>query len=419
MLLLLILVHLFSSSGTAAPALHPIAARISIPVDSCDDIDNCRKLFDIIWGCLTTIFACTWVSVHPNVPSPDEGPIAAFWQRLKMMLVALIAPEIMVGLAARQFFAARDLSKQFDVSMTHGFFFCMGGFVTSDGYPVVTKAQLITEPFGSVLHTSIKNINREDIADKGKGDALSKGLAIVQGLWFITQCLARIQQNLPLTELEVATLAFVVAMGSIWLLWWHKPLDVQRQIVVGPSQPSGTRSRAGHTKISTVGDALTLGIWGVRSDDDPSVGNSVSPFWSLPKDSNDDFGPDVLTVGVVGVLFGAIHCAAWKADFPSRREMLLWRSCAALITAVPFSAIILGGLFKFRKDALDEDSIKGILERLLRASAFITAPVVVVLAPPCYLAARIILIILMLIALRAPPPGAFMDVKWAVYIPHL
>ncbi|KAJ7762931.1 hypothetical protein B0H16DRAFT_1528185, partial [Mycena metata] len=224
MLLLLILVHSFSSSGTAAPALHPLAARI--PVDSCDDINNCRKLFDIIWGCLTTIFACTWVSVHPNVPSPDEGPIAAFWHRLKMMLVALIAPEIMVGFAARQFFAARNLSKQFDFSMTHGFFFCMGGFVTSDGYPVVTKAQLTTEPFGPVLLASINNIRREDIKDKGKGDALTKGLAFVQGLWFITQSLARLQQNLPLTELEVATLAFVVAMVSIWLLWWHKPLDV-------------------------------------------------------------------------------------------------------------------------------------------------------------------------------------------------
>jgi hypothetical protein len=88
---------------------HTLNARTSS--DSCDDINNCRKLFDIVWGCLATIFAYTWVSVHPNVPAPNQSWLALFWQRLKMMLIAVIAPEIMVGFAARQFIAARTLSK--------------------------------------------------------------------------------------------------------------------------------------------------------------------------------------------------------------------------------------------------------------------------------------------------------------------
>ncbi|KAJ7730098.1 hypothetical protein DFH07DRAFT_945486 [Mycena maculata] len=64
--------------------------------------------------------------------------------------------------------------------------------------------------------------------------ALSKGVALAQGLWFVTQCLARVSQRLPITHLEVSTLAFAVTNVFIWSMWWYKALDVQRLIPVGP-----------------------------------------------------------------------------------------------------------------------------------------------------------------------------------------
>jgi hypothetical protein len=62
----------------------------------------------------------------------------------------------------------------------------MGGFVSSTGYPIATKKQLADPDLGPEFLTGIKNIDAEDIMDKSKGDALSKGLAMVQGLWFTT-----------------------------------------------------------------------------------------------------------------------------------------------------------------------------------------------------------------------------------------
>ncbi|KAJ6565526.1 hypothetical protein DFH09DRAFT_875239, partial [Mycena vulgaris] len=97
MLLALSLVHMLSTKSTAAQILEPRAS-----VDSCDDINNCRRLFDIVWGCLTTIFACTWVSVHPNVPPPNQSWLALLWRRLQMMFIVVIAPELMVAFPARQ-----------------------------------------------------------------------------------------------------------------------------------------------------------------------------------------------------------------------------------------------------------------------------------------------------------------------------
>jgi hypothetical protein len=101
----------------------------------------------------------------------------------------------------------RILSAEYNFSRTHGYFFCMGGFVSSMGCPVATKEQVDDPDLGPEFLNGIQNIRVRDIADKSKGDALSKGVALAQGLWFTTQCLARLHQRLAITELEVATLA--------------------------------------------------------------------------------------------------------------------------------------------------------------------------------------------------------------------
>ncbi|KAF7337373.1 hypothetical protein MSAN_02263300 [Mycena sanguinolenta] len=235
MLLILAAFHLLSKNSHALS--HPQAPQARTSSDSCDDINSCRTLFDIVWGCLATIFACTWVSVHPNVPPPNQSSVQFFWLKLKMMLIAIVAPEIMVGFAARQFFASRESSREFNFSTAHGFFFCMGGFVSSTGYPIKTREQVDDPALGSEFQDAIRNVNEEDIMYKSKGDALSKGVALLQVLWFTVQCFARVHQDLVVTQLEVATLAFAVLNIFIWFLWWNKPLDVQRPIVVGPPTP--------------------------------------------------------------------------------------------------------------------------------------------------------------------------------------
>jgi hypothetical protein len=49
--------------------------------------------------------------MHPNVPGPNQGKLALACRRLGLMLAAVIAPELMVGFAARQFLDARWFSK--------------------------------------------------------------------------------------------------------------------------------------------------------------------------------------------------------------------------------------------------------------------------------------------------------------------
>ncbi|KAF7369923.1 hypothetical protein MSAN_00621800 [Mycena sanguinolenta] len=123
---------------------------------------------------------------------------------------------------------------EFKFSGAQASFVCMGGFGSPTGHPIATFEQFEDPAHGSEFQMAIQNVNKEDIMNKSKGDALSKGVALLQGLWFIVQCLAHTHQRLVITQLEVATLAFAIVNIFIWLLWWNKPLDVQRPIVVGP-----------------------------------------------------------------------------------------------------------------------------------------------------------------------------------------
>jgi hypothetical protein len=289
-----------------------------------------------------------------------------------------------------------------EISMTHGFSISMGGFVDSSGRPVTTRKQLDDPVVGPEFLAAIRDVEVADIMDKSKGDALSKGLALAQGLWFCVQYFARIHQHLAVTQLEVATLAFAVVNVFIWGLWWGKPLDVQRPIVIGPPKaeaPKATRSR--DLPVLAKFSGVITGVYEWRGAKyDPLSSSSVPSFWTSQSDENNtEFVFGFVFECLVGTVFGAIHCAAWDAGFPTAQEMWIWRSCSLSVTAIPI---------------------------LWVASALLTLDFLKVLGwmlvfslPLIYVLARVPLLLLPFMALRSLPPAALADVNWSVYIPHL
>jgi hypothetical protein len=79
---------------------------------SCVDLHGCRTLWNIIWSCLFTLLLCTWVSVHPNIPGPDEEWPRITFRRVGLMLAALIAPEFVILWAIRQRLLAHELAEE-------------------------------------------------------------------------------------------------------------------------------------------------------------------------------------------------------------------------------------------------------------------------------------------------------------------
>ena len=115
MLLVLTLVYLFY--GFQSHAL-PLLAESShdgiaavLNTAECICPANQRSIWHILWSCLATIFACSWVSIHPNIPAPNESPWRIFLRRLELMFWALFSPEMIITWAFRQWSGSRHLEK--------------------------------------------------------------------------------------------------------------------------------------------------------------------------------------------------------------------------------------------------------------------------------------------------------------------
>ena len=65
-----------------ASPVSPVGNR-SLTPNHCKDLSHCRSIWNIVWSCLVTIFSCTWIAVHPNVPCQEAN---GKWLDLKMFM---------------------------------------------------------------------------------------------------------------------------------------------------------------------------------------------------------------------------------------------------------------------------------------------------------------------------------------------
>ena len=255
MLLVLTLVYLFHSlQSHALPLLAESSGHAATVLNTpaCICPADQRSILDILWSCLATIFACSWVSIHPNIPAPNESSWRIFLRRLELMFWALFSPEMIITWAFRQWSGSRHLEKLYkgepsnfiiisNLSVitkfitldkgwtkTHGYFIQMGGFMLYEGN--TAKGVLSPERFSELLTAGkieFPTVTVEEIEDCSKADGFSKTIAFGQTLWFVTQCLARIAQHLDLTLVELLTLSLAALNGLMYFLWWNKSLDVR------------------------------------------------------------------------------------------------------------------------------------------------------------------------------------------------
>jgi hypothetical protein len=291
-------------------------------------------------------------------------------------------------------------------------------------------------------------ITKEEIEDKSKGDALTKGLVLIQTTWFLLQCVARGAQHLSLTELELATAAFAVLNIVTYFLWWNKPLNVQCPVQVrkkhvcgqgGGGQVVSGEKETGQDDNQQRDEEAAEGMrehttfasrvwdwwsrfwrWWSRSNVWEAVKMAfrmviwpfVSMMWRgedddtffMGKNENDfQYNKAFLGAVAVSMIFGGIHCIAWSFSFPSHAEQHLWRISSVAITGIPLFIALISFLFQFSTP-------------LIITNLFI---ILLVLSPIFYLLARVALLVLAFMALRSLPHSALQTVQWTTFIPHV
>ena len=200
-------------------------------------------------------------------------------RRLPLFVCALLVPEYVLAWAIRQFLSARKIFKENESeyktlviflpiaviptnplldrgwSMAHGFFVIMGGFhlFGRNSEEINNGDRGISPGDGKPLHPlkasdlrkcdgyseSFIMLTEAEIMDKGKSDWVAKSLVLLQTSWFVMQCIARAMRHLPVTHLEIITLAYAAMNFVIFILWWKKPRNVHRPIRVFQRSGSG------------------------------------------------------------------------------------------------------------------------------------------------------------------------------------
>lgn len=109
MLLILILTLSLKNliCATALPGLADSPSQGAM--DTSPFSSETRTVLSILYSCLATTLACTWVSVHPNVPFFREGELAILGRKIHLMIMALIAPELMIMWAIKQSTGAHSI----------------------------------------------------------------------------------------------------------------------------------------------------------------------------------------------------------------------------------------------------------------------------------------------------------------------
>jgi len=101
-------------SAYKASGVFDLAARDEPSSPECSMSQIKRTLFGIIWSCLSTTILCAWTAVHPNVPPQSKWQ--ARWNRLELMFWMIVAPELVLAWAVRQFFAAKKIRDAYNNS---------------------------------------------------------------------------------------------------------------------------------------------------------------------------------------------------------------------------------------------------------------------------------------------------------------
>ena len=240
---------------------------------------------------------------------------------------------------------------------------------------------------------------KEDINGRSRSDSFAKALALLQLVGFFTGIIARVAEELPVTQLEVSTSAFALCCIIPYAFIFNKPKDVEtpvvlatcdevplliRELKVGVTHDLDGRNSP-LSDIKDLKDGRTFGI----------VGSPTS------------YQTDGLVICCFATLFGLIHLTAWNSHFPSMVDAWLWRSSATVITAAPLPCL---AYWRFA-----EWMGLGVGSSILVIMGDVALFYLLLFSLFC---GRMILIVEPIRTLFYLPPRAYLTPSWPAGIPH-
>lgn len=218
-----------------------------------------RGTISLVSGCILTLFLCVCTAIHLNVFPAGTPWWSRYLHKFGWAVLGMFGPEIILWRAITELGVALRLRKerneilrqqsrdtqshdgfggtevvrkeQTPWRVAHGFLAVMGGMVVSvkDEYRGLFDEGFTLTPQGVLFLAKLNllpDLDRNKITAKSKADQLAKGLVCFQAVWMIIQSIARRIDGLPVTLLELNTLAHVLCATFMYGIWWWKPQNV-------------------------------------------------------------------------------------------------------------------------------------------------------------------------------------------------
>lgn len=223
-----------------------------------------RGSFGILLNCLLTLLLCVWTTIHIDFVLGRPW-WTEFRMKLVLVIVAMLAPEIMLAVAGLEWVNARQLrehwceakskevkseefeSEETEVTIKPGrkkdtfgmggaYLVCMGGVAIClpdwlPNLPTIVLSKGIKQLWEDDPR-KLSNIDQIAAKNKTKTDALGKTIVCVQGIWMVIQCITRKATGLPVTLLELHVAVHVICALIMYLFWWDKPHNIGEPVTL-------------------------------------------------------------------------------------------------------------------------------------------------------------------------------------------
>lgn len=366
--------------------------------------------------------------LHLNLPARTDSQWTLFVRKARWLVLALLAPELVMLFACGQWASAersvRDMheSGQLDWTMIHAFYADSGGFVLQApdcvAFPITAKQVHYLVRQG---HLPMPTITKEEIWDKSKADMFAKTIASFQAVWLVAQVIARAIQHLPVTLLELSTVALITCTGAALFFWFRKPLNVETPTMLNLEITIAEVLVQAGDKAETPFQDTPLDF--VEPNLYTSSQMPMGQFWGvqerpLPRFPNDRDSrlhnlPTIIILAIPTASFSLLHLIAWNFEFPTREEQLMWRwTCISMGIILGIGcfveaiSIVVDGYTTTGLTTLNGYKLRWPTNLLFLIPGFL------------YMSSRLIVIVEVVISLRLLPSGCFEVVDWTQVLPH-
>lgn len=321
-------------------------------------------------------------------------------------------------------------ARKYPWTLTHSFYAAAGGFsleghsgdyLQQNEIPVYQLSYLGVIKILEEDPNLFPDISEASVWARSQRDSLSKFLAIAQTFSFCLTLVLRRHEKLSISLLELSTLGYALCAIIAYAFSWKKPDIVMEPILIRETGGSTSATLAairqeivtshvknevcGLTKAKLTGYQELYNI--MKEMGEMATKQSTAIFTKRDTNALIDWRFHLPYMIVLPLTFGFVHLLAWRIQFFTHTEVILWRTSIII-------NMVLGVILTFDLAEIGRFLFTGNTKSL----RFVLVSSWFIILLSLFTLARLCMIVMILRQLGFLPTDAFQVASWSSYLPQ-